>query len=181
MAYKNKILNNPGMSIRFLQTAKDTNGELLEMEGTYFPGSNEPPVHYHPVQTEYFTVLSGEITVRINNELQIFSEGESFITKPGEAHSMWNSSEKQTVLNWKVMPAMDTENLFETLNGLLKEGRPVSKGFTGILQMSLTAKKFANVFRVIKPPFFIQQILFNFLYPFARLAGYRAVYKRYLD
>ena len=181
MAYKNKTLYNPGMSIRFLQTAKDTNGEFLEMESTYSSTSSEPPVHYHPYQTEYFYVLSGEITVRINNELKIFTVGESFVTKPGEPHSMWNSSEKKTVMNWKIKPAMDTENLFETLNGLLKDGKPVQKGFKGLLQMSLTATRFSPVFRLIVPPFFIQKVLFSILSPFAWLAGYRAVYPKYID
>jgi quercetin dioxygenase-like cupin family protein len=181
MAYKNKTLKNPGMSIRFLQTAKDTKGEFLEMESTYNANLSEPPVHYHPFQTEYFYVLSGEITVRLNNELKIYTEGESFVTRPGEPHSMWNSSEKKTVMNWKVMPAMDTENLFETLNGLLKDGKPVQKGLKGILQMSLTATHFSSVFRVIVPPFFIQKILFSILMPIAWLAGYRAVYPKYID
>ena len=37
MAFKNKQISNPktGQDIKFLQTAKDTNGKLLEMEATY--------------------------------------------------------------------------------------------------------------------------------------------------
>ncbi|MES1222949.1 MAG: cupin domain-containing protein [Bacteroidota bacterium] len=181
MAYRNKILKNPGMTIRFLQTANDTNGELLEMESTYYSNSGEPPVHYHPFQTEYFSVLSGEITVRINNEVRIMKEGESFVLEPGIQHSMWNKSGDTTVLNWKVMPAMNTETLFEILNGLQKDGRPLRKGIRGLLQISLTANKFSAVFRLAKPPFFIQKIIYSILTPFAWLAGYRAVYKEYID
>jgi hypothetical protein len=37
MAYKSKIITNPifGQHIEFLQTAKDTDGKLLEMEVSY--------------------------------------------------------------------------------------------------------------------------------------------------
>ena len=66
MAYRNKIIRNVqlGQEIRFLQTAKDTDGTLLEMESTYHAASKEPPPHYHPHQEEDFTVVEGELHVR---------------------------------------------------------------------------------------------------------------------
>jgi len=43
------------------------------------------------------------------------------------------------------------------------------------------ANKYSNVFRLAKPPFFIQKILFIVLTPFAWFIGYRASYNRYFD
>lgn len=52
MAFKGKVIANPvtGQQIKFVQTAKDTGGKLLEMESVYAPASKEPPPHYHPCQ-----------------------------------------------------------------------------------------------------------------------------------
>ena len=47
----------------FTATPATTNGAYVEVEATYPPQSNKPPVHHHPLQTEYFTVLTGAMTV----------------------------------------------------------------------------------------------------------------------
>ena len=58
MAFRNKTVvnNKTGQSIRFIQTSKDTNGALLEMETKYDARSKMPASHYHPAQQEFFTV-----------------------------------------------------------------------------------------------------------------------------
>src|SRR5262252_10073188 len=112
MAYQNKQIQNPiaRMSIRFLQTSKDTNGKLLEMEATYSPHSIEPAPHYHPHQEEDFTIVSGEMTVRMNGQLKILKAGDQLHVPKNTVHSMWNnSSETTAVVNWKVTPALTTE------------------------------------------------------------------------
>ena len=72
MAYSGKEISNSktGQAIRFIQTAKDTQGQLLEMESSWKPFSKEPAPHFHPRQDETFTVISGELTVRINDEIK---------------------------------------------------------------------------------------------------------------
>ncbi|MGC4036327.1 MAG: cupin domain-containing protein [Chitinophagaceae bacterium] len=181
MAYTNKVLTAPTMQIRFLQTAKDTKGKLLEMGTTYHSTTEKPPVHYHPYQTEHFTIVNGEMTVIIDHKTQVFKKGESFETTPGQSHAMWNESGKDTIVLWKITPAMNSENFFETINGLLADGRPVNKGIKGLLQMSLTANKFSPVFRLAKPPFFVQKVVFSILSPIAWLLGYRSMYQEYID
>lgn len=183
MAFRNKTIYNPKTQheIKFLQVAKDTNGQLLEMEATYYAHSKEPPPHYHPCQEEDFNVLSGEITVRIDGQLRVLKPGDTLHVPKNKIHSMWNDSNNKTVLNWKVQPAMDTEYLFETTNGLANEGKTNENGMPDILQVSLMANKYADVFRLAKPPFFVQKILFLILTPFAYLSGYRPTYKKFLD
>jgi quercetin dioxygenase-like cupin family protein len=183
MAYKNKIILNPKNrnEIKFLQTAKDTGGKLLEMESTYFSHSKEPPAHYHPLQTEDFTVLFGELSIRINGEVKIFKQGETINIQPNVIHSMWNNSNNKTVVNWKVRPAMETEFMLETLLGLARDGKTNEEGVPGLLQISLTANKFSNVLRLVKPPFIFQKIIFTLLTPLAYLLGYKPTYPQYLD
>lgn len=183
MAYSGKKIDNPAakMSIRFLQTKNDTGGKLLEMEATYQPQSMEPAEHYHPYQEEDFTVLEGEMIVKLNGTLSLLKAGESLHIAPGVKHSMWNNSKNKTVVNWQVRPALHTEHLLETAAGLASDGKLNKKGMPSLLQIALMANKYSKVFRLSKPSFAVQKIVFTVLSPFASLAGLQADYEEYLD
>jgi quercetin dioxygenase-like cupin family protein len=183
MAHKNKQLVNPvtRMDIRFIQTASDTGGELLEMESTFNGETIEPPPHYHPFQAEEFKILEGAIHTNIDGKFRVYKKGESIQLPAGTVHSMWNASDEKAILNWKVKPAMNTENFIETVAGLAKDGKTNKKGRPGILQVALLTSHFDNVFRLARPSKAIQRIVFGVLTPIAKLAGYKAVYKKYID
>jgi hypothetical protein len=51
----------------------------------------------------------------------------------------------------------------------------------GLLQIALTSGKYNRETRFLSPPLLIQRVVFSVLTPFARLAGYKAVYPKYLD
>lgn len=183
MAYKGKVLKNPvtGQDITFLKTSKDTHGRLLEMEAVYTAHSTEPFAHYHPAQEEDFMVIEGVLSVKMNGALRLYKAGEQFHIPKGTVHSMWNASADKTVINWQVRPAMDTEYLLETTTGLVNDGKTAANGKPGLLQIALIANRYAGVFRLAKPPYAVQRILFAILTPFAYLAGYKALYQKYLD
>ena len=183
MAYKNKIIRNlkSGQDVCFLQTSKDTNGSLLEMEAIFSPHSKEPIAHYHPRQEEDFTVLAGALTIRINGQLKVLYAGDRLHIAPNNVHAMWNNSDEKTLVNWKVKPAINTEYFMETLAGLAADDKTDDTGKPGILQIALIADKFSNVVRLAKPPYTVQKIVFKLLTPFAYIAGYRPVYRQYLD
>lgn len=183
MAYPNKVISNPknGMQLRFLQTAKDTSGALLEMEATYQPQSAEPPVHFHPSQAEDFLILEGEMVLRMHGETRILKAGDRLHIPSGTPHAMWNNGPAIAVTNWQVRPALNMEHFFETTIGLAADGRTNDKGVPNILQTALTVNKFAPVFRMKKPPYIVQKIIFGILTPVAYLLGYKPVYKKYLD
>ncbi|MHA4809702.1 cupin domain-containing protein [Flavitalea flava] len=183
MAYKNKIISNPvtKQDIHFLQTSRDTEGRLLEMEATYHGRSKEPVAHYHPFQEEDFRVITGELTVKINGkDRQTLKAGDRLHIPSNQVHSMWNAGTEKTIVNWQVRPAMDTENLLETMTGLAVDGKTNESGMPPILQIALTAGRFGRVLRLSKPPFLVQKVLFSLLKPIAYLSGYKPVYKKYL-
>ncbi|MBD2755444.1 cupin domain-containing protein [Spirosoma validum] len=183
MAYANKTISNnvTGQTIRFIKTAKDTDGELLEMESTYTAQSTEPAEHYHPKQVEDFTVLSGELTVRIDGKTKTLRPGDKLHVPQNTVHSMWSQTDKNVVVNWQVRPAMDTEYFFETVMGLAQDGKVSAKGMPPILQVVLMVTRFSKVFRLTKPGPVVQKIVFTLLTPLAYLAGYRPTYRKYLD
>ncbi len=167
--------------IKFLKTSKDTNGELLEMLSVYPPQSNEPPSHYHPLQDEYFEVTKGQLTVRLGNESKVLTQGERLHIAKGQVHSMWNASEEETEVNWKVMPALNTEYFLETLTGLANDNKTNESGVPPVLQISLTANKYNRVFRLAKPSYPIQKIVFTLCAPISYLLGYKSDYDHYLN
>lgn len=183
MAYPSKTLTNPitGQSIKFIQTSRDTQGLLLEMESTYQPHSTEPMPHFHPQQEEYFKVLAGSISVRINGELKVLHTGDTLNIPPNQVHSMWNHSKEKAVVNWKVQPAMDTEYFLEMGMGLAQAGKVKSNGMPNLLQSVVLVTRFRQVYRLAKPGPMVQKFVFSVLAPIARAMGYRAVYREYLD
>jgi quercetin dioxygenase-like cupin family protein len=183
MAYPGKEINNSktGQSIMFIQTAKDTEGQLLEMESSWQPFSKEPAPHFHPRQEEEFTVISGELTVRINGELKKLTAGQQLFIPKKTVHSMWNSSAAKTIVNWKVMPALETEELLETATGLANNGKTNKNGSPSLLQAALLMDRYKEEFRLAKPSPFVQTLVFTSLRPVALMAGYKCHYREYID
>lgn len=183
MAFKNKEIYNSktGQGFKFIQTRMDTNGSLLEMESLYSSLSKEPPAHYHPYQTEDFIVLEGELTVRINGKLKTLKKDEALHIEPNVVHAMWNASERKTIVNWKVRPALNTEYLLETTVALAVNNKTNETGRPAILQIAVTMLAFSDTFRLAKPFFALQKVIFLLLTPFSYLFGYRPTYKEYLD
>jgi len=183
MAYQGKTMLNSktGIETRFIQTSKDTGGQLLEMETAYPAHSPEPPPHYHPFQEEDFVVLSGEMTVRLDGQLRILQQGDTLHIPKNQVHSMWNHTDNKAVVNWKVRPALDSEYLFETATGLANAGKTSAGGTPNILQSALLMNRFAREFRLAKPPYPVQRVLFGLLAPLGRLLGMRGWYGEFVD
>ena len=183
MAFPNKTIFNrkTGQAITFLQTGKETGGSLLEMEASFNPHSKEPAPHYHPHQAEDFTILKGELTVRVDGKLKTLRQGDTLHVPINTVHSMWNHSDEITVINWKVQPALNTDQFLETAIGIANNGRTDKNGMPSILQVALLANKYNKVFRLAKPSFTMQKLVFTLLAPFAYLLGYRSTYKKYID
>jgi quercetin dioxygenase-like cupin family protein len=183
MAYRYKTLRNPvtGQSIIFLQTRRDTNGTMLEMETSYAPGSPEPPLHYHPAQQEYFQVLAGELTVRVHGVEKVLHTGDSLHISANVPHAMWNAGTTHTIVNWKVLPAMQTEYLLETISGLACDGKTNASGMPSLPQAALLLGHFSREFRLTRPPYAVQWLVFKIIGSIARLRGLKPFYTQHLD
>lgn len=177
----NRTITNAvtGQTITFLLTGGETNGHLLEMEAVYKPGSSEPALHFHPLQTEYFTVVSGTLTVRIEGVLKTLRGGQLLKISRNQVHSMWNAGTEDTVVNWKIQPALDTEEMLRTFTGLANRGRTNDKGMPDIFQLALTAPRFKHIVRLAAPPYNLLRLLFFFIKPLALLGGYKATLQEY--
>lgn len=183
MAYPNKIIRNAetGQAIRFIRTSRDTAGQLLEMEATFRAGSSHPPAHYHPHQDEDFSVVAGELTVQIGQELTTLRQGDHLHIPRNTIHVMWNQSAADTVVNWQVRPALDTEFLFETIFGLSNESHSNGRGSIPFLHKAVLARRFSSELRLARPSQLIQKVVFGLVALITPSLGYRAKHEVYLD
>ncbi|SEW21817.1 cupin domain-containing protein [Chitinophaga arvensicola] len=158
-----------GQVIRFLPSAEDN---ILEMETTYRPFSQEPPVHYHPFQEEYFQVLSGELTVRLDGEIKTYREGAFIHIKPRVRHSMWNGGLKPAIVSWSVSPGMNTADFLQTMFLLSNEGATNAAGVPALPVMLFLLRKYRKVFCLDKPPAILLQLLYALFMPIFLIQHY---------
>lgn len=183
MAYTGKIISNPfnKQQIRFLTTSADSDGKLLEMISVWEPGGAKPVEHYHPQQDEYFNVIEGELSISINGRQITLSQGESLQISRNMVHAMWNGSNKRVVARWSVYPALDTEYLLEAGAGLAADNEIRGTGGPGLLYSAVLLTKYKREFRVTKPSYLVQRIVFSLITPFAMLKGKNADLLKYID
>ncbi len=104
-----------GFCLRFVQTAAETDGELLEMEVAYPADSPLPPAHLHPSQDERFTMIEGAVRTIIDGTERRYEAGETFEVPAGTPHQM--AAELVSRVRWEVRPALRTAEFFEGLYG----------------------------------------------------------------
>ena len=175
MATAGDVVENPAarMRLRFLRTAGDTNGELLEMEATYQPGSVEPLEHSHPRQEEHFEVILGTLRARVGTEERTLAAGDELDIPRGTVHAMWNESQDEARVIWLTRPALRTEDFFVAVGRLAQEGKLTAKGAGNPLLGAALLHRFRDEFRPTSPPPVVQPVVVGALAILARLLGQR--------
>lgn len=165
------VVSNEAMTetLRFIQTAADTNGELLDMEATYEPnGKLNPGIqHYHPSQDEHFEVVSGSMAVLMDGVERAYTAGEAFDVPRGTVHTMANIAEEPAVVRWQVRPAMNTEDFLATVWSAEYEQDH------SLYRTAMLVRHYNRTFRLAKPAYPFQVVLFGLFALIGRLRGYR--------
>jgi len=182
MAHAGKVISNTAMAgtVKFIKTAADTGGELLEMEATYNTTVDSVPEHYHPYQDEHFEVLAGMVSVHIKGQERTYVAGESFDFPRNVPHRFLGAagSEEARIL-WQLRPALDSETFFETVYGLAADGKMKDAGIPKLFQMAVIFRAFNDELHLTKPSRIVQKIVFGILASIGRLLGYQARYEKY--
>jgi quercetin dioxygenase-like cupin family protein len=145
-------------------------------ELTALVGSRVIGEHLHPTLVERFTVLEGELTLKLDGKTSVMRQGESAAVEPGTWHDWWNAADRDARVRVEVTPGERFAHLIETLFGLAGLGYTDSKGLPTPLQLALIAREFSDVIVLRSPPRPMQRVLFAVLAPIARCLGYRATY-----
>ena len=180
MAYTGQTIENPvsGERITFLQTARVTQGELLEFELELTPDGHVPGAHVHPEQEERFHVLSGTMKFRLGMRTIVAEAGETVIVPAGRVHRFANGGDDVAKCRVEVVPALDMEQLLETTVELALEGNVTSKGMPKPLHLALFVRRFAREVKAPFPPAWMVRVL---MAPLAAIARKRGHAERYTN
>ncbi len=145
-------------------------------ELTALVGARVAGEHRHPAATERFTVVEGELTVKIDGERSILRQGEAAVVDPDVWHDWWNASDRDARVRVEITPGERFAHMIETLFGLARLGHTNDKGMPHPLQLALFAREFSDVIVFRAPPPTVQRAIFGAIAPIARRFGYRSTY-----
>jgi len=168
-----------GERIVFRRRAKDTAGELMEMNLYLGPSGFIAAPHVHPNQEERFEITGAPAMFRIGNEERLFQPGEAAVVPPGTPHVWWNPSDSEVTTLIQFRPALGTETFFETFFGLARDGKVGKNGLPNPLQMMVLARGYHDEMQLPRSRQRVLYPLAVLLAPIGRVLGYRARYDRY--
>lgn len=173
------ILNNPitGETIRFVKTSADTNGAYVLVDVLVEPSGFVAAPHVHPYQTEVFEVLEGEITFKADGTTFTAAAGEVVTVTPGMSHKFWNAGESAARFRCEVRPALQFEQLIETMFALAEDGKTNRKGMPNPFRLAVIANAHFDDVRLPFPPAWVQKAGLTVGAPLGRLLGYRPTYE----
>jgi quercetin dioxygenase-like cupin family protein len=174
------IIENPvtGERITFLATSADTDGDMVVIETVVQPGGFVAAAHIHPKQEERFEVVSGTLGLKVDGEEIVAGPGETLTIPAGTPHRFWNAGDEEVRFRCEVRPALQFEQLLETMFALAADGKTNRKGMPNLLRLAVIARAHFDVVRLPFPPAFVQRSGLALGAPLGRLLGYSPTYVR---
>jgi mannose-6-phosphate isomerase-like protein (cupin superfamily) len=171
-------IENPvtGERLIFHQTSSDTRGERVVFETVVQPHGFVAAAHVHPFQEERFHVLAGRVGFRVGRKRFEAGAGERLVVPLGTAHKFWNAGDEVARFLCEVRPALQFEQLIETMFGLAAAGRTNRKGMPNPLQLAVVARHHFDDVRLPFPPAVVQRLGLAIGAPLGRLLGYQPAF-----
>jgi quercetin dioxygenase-like cupin family protein len=168
-------IENPvtGERLIFHQTSAETRGERVVFETVVQPHGFVAAAHVHPFQEERFQVLAGTVGFRVGRKRFEAGAGERLVVPLGTAHRFWNAGDEVARFLCEVRPALQFEQLIETMFGLAASGRTNGKGMPNPLQLAVVARYHFDDVRLPFPPAWVQRLGLALGAPLGRLLGYQ--------
>jgi mannose-6-phosphate isomerase-like protein (cupin superfamily) len=178
MIHAGDMLENPitGERLLFRKTSSDTGGEAIVLETFVKPGGFVAAAHVHPHQEERFEILGGSVGFRLGREELVAGPGERLTVPAGTPHRFWNAGEEEARFACEVRPALQFEQLIETMFALAAEGKTNRKGMPNPLRLAVIANATFDTVRLPFPPAWVQRMGLAIGAPIGRLLGYEPVY-----
>jgi quercetin dioxygenase-like cupin family protein len=178
MIHAGDVIENPvtGERLVFRKTSRETNGEAVVIETFVKPNGFVAAAHLHPYQEERFQVLRGTVGFRVGGEEIVAGPGQRLTVPAGTAHKFWNAGEDEAHFVCEVRPALQFEQLIETMFGLAADGMTNRKGMPNPLRLAVIAQAHFDNVHLPFPPAWMQRMALALGAPLGRLFGYEATY-----
>jgi quercetin dioxygenase-like cupin family protein len=170
MAHAGQEIDNPAMGarIRFRRVARDTDGGLLELDFFLKPGGIVATDHLHPHQEERFEVIAGVMRGHVGGEPHVVAAGGSSVVAAGVPHAWRNAGDAEAHLRVQFRPALDTEEMFDTVFALARAGRTDHRGVPALRHRLAMLAAFPREFRPAGMPVRVHGALASGLAPLGR-------------
>ncbi len=178
MIHAGDAIENPvtGERLVFRKTSTETNGEAVVLEAFVQPNGFVAAAHVHPCQEERFQVLGGAVGFRLGRKELVAGPGQRITVPAGTAHKFWNAGDEEAHFVCEVRPALQFEQLIETMFGLASDGKTNKKGMPNPLRLAVIAHGHFDDVRLPFPPAWMQRMGLALGAPLGRLLGYDATY-----
>ncbi|HEX8041086.1 MAG TPA: cupin domain-containing protein [Chryseosolibacter sp.] len=175
MARKNQVIANRtfGDKVKFLVTAEDSKGELMRAELWVKPGGQGPPEHFHPIQSEGFEVIQGELTLNCDGKQIVLKKGEKYVVPPNTSHKWSNTANEELVVIGELRPALKTEFFLETMYSLDAQGKTNKNGLPNPLQFAAILNEYYGELFVVGQPIPAQKFVAKIVGGLAKRIGYK--------
>ena len=172
------VLENPVTRelARILELPDENPDRRTKAELLAVVGSRVVSEHLHPGVVERFTVVEGELTVRLDGVTSVLNEGETAEVRPGQWHDWWNAADRDARVLVEITPGDRFGHMIETMFGLARLGYVNDKGMPNLLQMAMIGREFSDTVQFRSPPPAVQKAVFAVLAPIAHAMGYRGTY-----
>ncbi|GAB3162925.1 cupin domain-containing protein [Telluribacter humicola] len=179
MAKADETLENKvtGEKVRWLKTARDTDGNYLQYDWYIAPRSQRLLRHYHSYQTETISVQSGALTVDCDGTLHLLHRGDTLTIQKGQLHQWWNQEDEPVMATVTVEPALNTETQIEQLFGLCNDGQVTFDERLPFLQQVVLSEEYD--LKVVGLPEKTNSLSYRLLTSFASILGYKGYYPQY--
>jgi mannose-6-phosphate isomerase-like protein (cupin superfamily) len=178
MIHAGDMLENPitGERLLFRKTSSDTGGEAVVLETFVKPDGFVAAAHVHPYQEERFEILDGSVGFMLGGKEFVAGPGEKLTVPTGTPHRFWNAGEEEARFVCEVRPALQFEQLIETMFALASDGKTNSRGLPNPLRLAVIANATFDTVRLPFPPAWMQRMGLAMGAPVGRFLGYEPVY-----
>jgi quercetin dioxygenase-like cupin family protein len=167
-----------GETIRFLETAAETDGEYTLIECSVAPGGGVPMAHVHPNQSETFEVLEGELSMKAGRDKLVAKPGDVVTVPPGQVHKFWNASDRVVRFRCTVTPALEFERFIETMFALAADAKLSKRGMPSPVRLAVIANAHFADSRAPYIPAWMQKAGLVAGAALGRMLGYEPTYER---
>jgi quercetin dioxygenase-like cupin family protein len=170
-----QVIENPlsGERITIRRLASDG---ALEWELELAPGGRVPSAHAHPEQEERFTVLAGQLRLRVGRRRVLARPGDTVVIPPGTAHHFANPGPEPARIAVRSSPALSMTDLLATAAAMASEQQAAGRPFPRLADLVLFLDDFR---REVAAPYLPAALVRAVIAPMARLARRRGLDRRY--
>lgn len=132
-------------------------------------GADGPPIHMHPEQEEYFTVISGELEVYKNDRWITLKQGDNVFVPKKTPHTYRSRHPEDCVFEYKLTPVRNFSKMMRSFESLQNKGKLRGTDLKSIIYLSMNFRKYRNEVVSVSPPAFVISTMAFF----GKVMGYR--------